>query len=199
MSDEQRNTVWRFAMIFIVILIGFGAVLGKIIYVQVAERDEWLKVAEKQVPTNRPIKATRGNILDCNGRLLASSMPQYYVYMDTRVPALHDKNGALFTAHIDSLASDLARIVGDHSAAEYKGRISHAYMRGEKRLKVCDHRINYLQRQDLEKNSLIKKGKYKSGIFFEDQHRRIKPYGILAAVTRDWRKGSTKSCGAKTG
>ena len=112
MSDEQRNTVWRFAMIFIVILLGFGAVLGKIIYVQVVERDEWLKVAEKQVPTNRPIKATRGNILDCNGRLLASSMPQYYVYMDTRVPALHDKNGALFTAHIDSLALDLRRPFG---------------------------------------------------------------------------------------
>ena len=183
MSDEQRNTVWRFAIIFIVILLGFGAVLGKIIYIQTVERDEWLKVAEKQVPTNRPIKATRGNILDCNGQLLASSMPQYYVYMDTRVPALHDKKGALFVAHIDSLALDLARIVGDRSQAEYKTRIVNAYRRGEKRLKVCDHRINYLQRQDLEQNSLIKKGKYKSGIFFEDQHRRIKPYGLLASRT----------------
>ena len=114
MSDEQRNTVWRFAIIFIVILAGFFAVLGKIIYIQAVERDEWLKVAEKQVPTNRPIQATRGNILDCNGRLLASSMPQYYVYMDTRVEALHQKNGALFNQHIDTLALDLANIVGDH-------------------------------------------------------------------------------------
>ena len=89
MSDEQRNTVWRFAMIFTIIALGFVAVIGKIIYIQTVERDEWLKVAEKQVPTHRPIKATRGNILDCNGRLLASSMPQYYIYMDTRVPALH--------------------------------------------------------------------------------------------------------------
>ena len=183
MSDEQRNTVWRFAIIFIIILIGFGAVLGKIIYVQTVERDEWLKVAEKQVPTIRPIKATRGNILDCNGRLLASSMPQYYMYMDTRVPALHEKNGALFTAHIDSLAADLASIVGEHTQAEYKTRIVHAYLRGEKRLRVCDHRINYLQRQALEQNALIKKGKYKSGVFFEDQHRRIKPYGVLASRT----------------
>ena len=95
MSDEQRNTVWRFAMIFIVIALGFIAVLVKIVYIQAVERDEWLKVAEKQVPTNRPIPATRGNILDCNGRLLASSMPQYYIYMDTRVPALHEKNGEL--------------------------------------------------------------------------------------------------------
>lgn len=183
MSDEQRNTVWRFAIIFIVILLGFGAVLGKIIYIQAVERDEWLKVAEKQVPTNRPIKATRGNILDCNGRLLASSMPQYYVYMDTRVPALHEKNGALFYRHIDTLALDLANIVKDYSQEEYKQRITRAYKRGEKRFKVCDHRINYLQRRELEENVLIKKGKYKSGIFFEDQHRRIKPYGILASRT----------------
>ena len=183
MSDEQRNTIWRFAIIFIVITLGFVAVLVKIAYIQTVERDEWLKVAEKQVPTVRPITATRGNILDCNGRLLASSMPQYYMYMDTRVPALHEKKGALFTAHIDSLAKDLANIVGECSQAEYKARIVQAYRKGEKRLKVCDHRINYLQRQELEQNALIKKGKYRSGIFFEDQHRRIKPYGLLASRT----------------
>ena len=183
MSDEQRNTVWRFAIIFIVIALGFVAVLSKIIYIQTVERDEWLKVAEKQVPTNKPIAATRGNILDCNGHLLASSMPQYYVYMDTRVEALHQKNGALFARYIDTLALDLATIVGDYSQAEYKVRITNAYRRNEKRLKVCDHRINYLQRQALEQNALIKKGKYKSGIFFEDQHRRIKPYGLLASRT----------------
>lgn len=183
MSDEQRNTVWRFAIIFIVIALGFLTVIVKIIYVQTAERENWLKVAEKQVPTNRPIKATRGNILDCNGKLLASSMPQYYMYMDTRVPALHEKNGALFTTHIDSLARDLATIVGELSQSEYKQRITRAYMRGEKRLRVCNHRIDYLQRRELEQNALIRKGKYKSGIFFEDQYRRIKPFGILASRT----------------
>ncbi|MBR2166590.1 MAG: penicillin-binding protein 2 [Paludibacteraceae bacterium] len=183
MSDEQRNTIWRFAMIFIVIFLGFCAVIGKIIYIQAVERDQWMKVAEKQVPTHKPIPATRGNILDCNGRLLASSMPQYYMYMDTRVEALHLNNGRLFLSHIDTLALDLARIVGDHSAEEYKTRIVKAYRKGEKRLKVCDHRINYLQRQALMQNKLIKRGKIKSGIFFEDQHRRIKPYGLLASRT----------------
>lgn len=183
MSDEQRNTVWRFAMIFIVILLGFGAVVGKIIYIQTVERDEWLKVADKQVPTHKPIAATRGNILDCNGQLLASSMPQYYMYMDASVPALHLDNGKLFYEHIDTLALDLANIVGEHTQSEYKARISQAYRKGEKRLKVCDGRINYLQRQQLMENSLIKKGKYKSGVFFEDQHRRIKPYGLLASRT----------------
>ena len=170
-------------MIFTIIAVGFVAVIGKIIYIQTVEREQWLKVAEKQVPTHKPIKATRGNILDCNGRLLASSMPQYYVYMDTRVPALREKEGALFKTTIDSLAQDLATIVGDLPAAEYKARITRAYLYRERRFKVCAHRINYLQRQELEKNILIKKGKIKSGIFFEDQHRRIKPYGLLASRT----------------
>ena len=183
MSDEQRNTVWRFALIFILISIGFVAVIGKIIYIQTVERNEWLKVAEKQVPTLRPIRATRGNILDCNGQLLASSMPQYYVYMDTRVEALHLNDGKLFKEEIDTLALDLSKIVGDHSPEEYKARIVKAYQRGEKRFKVCDHRINYLQRRELEKNRLVKRGKYKSGILFEDQYRRIKPYGQLASRT----------------
>ena len=183
MSDEQRNTVWRFAIIFACILCGFLAVMGKIIYVQTVERDAWLKVAEKQVPTHRPIQATRGNILDCNGQLLASSMPQYYAYMDASVPALHENNGQLFTTYIDTLARDLSLIVPEHTQAEYKARITRAYLRSDKRLRVCDHRINYLQRRELERNPLIKKGKYKSGIFFEDQYRRIKPFGMLASRT----------------
>ena len=183
MSDEQRNTVWRFAIIFIFIALGFVAVLGKIIYIQVVERDEWLKLAEKQVPAHKPIKATRGNILDCNGRLLASSMPQYYMYMDTRAQALRQKNGELFNMYVDTLALDLANIVGEHTQAEYKARLLNGYRKDARRLKVCDHRINYLQRQELEKNALIKKGKIKSGVFFEDQHRRIKPYGVLASRT----------------
>lgn len=183
MSDEQRNTVWRFAVIFTIIALGFVAVLVKIVIVQTVERDEWLKVAERQVPTNRPVPATRGNILDCNDRLLASSMPQYYMYMDTRVQALHIDDGKLLNEHLDELCADLERILGELSQAEYKQRILLAYRNGEKRLRVCDHRINYLQRRELEQNSLIRKGKYKSGILFEDQHRRIKPFGILASRT----------------
>lgn len=183
MLDEQKNTVWRFAIIFILISLGFLAVLGKIIYIQTVERSEWMKVAEKQVPTHRPIKATRGNILDCNGQLLASSMPQYYIYMDTRADALVINNSQLLKEHLDSLCHDLTSIIGDYTAEEYCQRIVQGQKQGNRRLKLSKGRINYLQRRALEQNSLIRLGKYKSGVFFEDQHRRIKPYGLLASRT----------------
>ena len=183
MLDEQKNTVWRFAIIFILISLGFLAVLGKIIYIQTVERSEWMKVAEKQVPTHRPIKATRGNILDCNGQLLASSMPQYYIYMDTRADALVINNSQLLKEHLDSLCHDLTSIIGDYTTEEYRQRIVQGQKQGNRRLKLSKGRINYLQRRALEQNSLIRLGKYKSGVFFEDQHRRIKPYGLLASRT----------------
>ena len=183
MLDEQKNTVWRFAIIFILISLGFLAVLGKIIYIQTVERSEWMKVAEKQVPTHRPIKATRGNILDCNGQLLASSMPQYYIYMDTRADALVINNSQLLKEHLDSLCRDLTSIIGDYTTEEYRQRIVQGQKQGNRRLKLSKGRINYLQRRALEQNSLIRLGKYKSGVFFEDQHRRIKPYGLLASRT----------------
>lgn len=183
MLDEQKNTVWRFAIIFIFISLGFLAVLGKIIYIQTVERSEWMKVAEKQVPTHRPIKATRGNILDCNGQLLASSMPQYYIYMDTRADALVINNSQLLKEHLDSLCHDLTSIIGDYTTDEYRQRIVQGQKQGNRRLKLSKGRINYLQRRELEQNSLIRLGKYKSGVFFEDQHRRIKPYGLLASRT----------------
>lgn len=183
MLDEQKNTVWRFAIIFILISLGFLAVLGKIIYIQTVERSEWMKVAEKQVPTHRPIKATRGNILDCNGQLLASSMPQYYIYMDTRADALVINNSQLLKEHLDSLCHDFTSIIGDYTAEEYRQRIVQGQKQGNRRLKLSKGRINYLQRRALEQNSLIRLGKYKSGVFFEDQHRRIKPYGLLASRT----------------
>jgi cell division protein FtsI (penicillin-binding protein 3) len=184
MSDEQRKTVWRFAIIFIFISLGFIAVMGKIMYVQTFEKDRWIEaVAHKQEPIHKTIPATRGNILDCNGQLLATSMPQYYIYMDTRADALVINNSKLLKAHLDSLCYDLASIIGDYTSEEYRYRIIQGQKQGNRRLKLSKARINYLQRRALEQNSLIRRGKFQSGITFEDQHRRIKPYGLLASRT----------------
>ena len=183
MQNNQRNTVWRFAIIFVFILLGFIAVLGKIFYIQTVERDKWLQLAEKQAPVLDTVKGSRGNILDCNGNLLATSMPQYLIVMDASVPALHKKEGELFNKYIDSLAIDIAAVTGRRTADEYKRIITNAYNKKQVRLVVDTICINYLQREQLKQNSLIKKGQFTSGFTFEEYYSRIKPYGILANRT----------------
>jgi cell division protein FtsI (penicillin-binding protein 3) len=92
-------------------------------------------------------------------------------------------NSQLLKEHLDSLCHDLTSIIGDYTTEEYRQRIVQGQKQGNRRLKLSKGRINYLQRRALEQNSLIRLGKYKSGVFFEDQHRRIKPYGLLASRT----------------
>ncbi len=47
-----------------------------------AKRDYWLKVAERQKKDSVTVKPNRGNILSCTGQLMASSLPEFKVFMD---------------------------------------------------------------------------------------------------------------------
>lgn len=196
--DERRDTILRFAIIFGLIALGFVAVVGQIIRIQTTEREKWLQIADGQEPVYTPLKATRGNIMDCNGKLLATSMPQYWVYIDAGVEALHEREGRLLRLNIDTLSESLSRTIGDYTAEEYKQRITIAYREKNHRLRLNKKTIDYLQRREIDGIRFVygtdKSGnprtttigeisRYKSGIYYEPQHKRIRPYGDLASRT----------------
>lgn len=183
MSDKQQNTILRFAVVFLIILIGFIAVLVKIILIQTKEHDKWLKIAANQVKTNQVVSSTRGNILDCKGRLLVSSMPQYYVYMDAGVTPLHQGGDTLLHRHINDLSQQLSDIIGDKSAQQYKQLIISGHKAKKHSLRLSKTRINYIQKKQIEQIALVKKGKNTSGITFKEVKRRIKPFGNMASRT----------------
>jgi len=188
MSDRLQNIVLRFAAIFLLIVAGFIAVLAKIIYTQTSpeEKAKWSKIADKQVVTNQPIQPTRGDILDANGNLLATSMPEYAVYMDTRVEALHLGGDTLFYRYVDSIAEGLSRIIGDKSPQEYRQRMIKAFKgrtTRERDARLCRRRVNYMQKKEIEQLPLVRRGYYKSGIHLEVQHVRKKPFGRLGSRT----------------
>ncbi|MBO4666175.1 MAG: penicillin-binding protein 2 [Paludibacteraceae bacterium] len=166
---------------------GFVAVVVKIVVIQTKEREQWLNIASGQVKTNQPIVATRGNILDCEGRLLASSMPQYYVKMDTRVEALHLGGDTLFYRNVDTIARGLSQIIGDRSYEEYKRVMVTAFKsnkgKGKMIHKLSKRRITYTEMKEVSQLPLIRRGVYKSGVEFDNQHRRVKPFGSLASRT----------------
>lgn len=186
MQDKQRNIIWRFALLFGAVLIGFIAVIVKIIILQYFERDQWESIAADQIRPNQIVEATRGNILDKDGNLLATSLPQYTIRMDTRVEALHQKNGELFYQYVDSISAGLSAIIGDKSASEYKQMMVNAYhgkTNKQKDIKLSSKRLNYLQKKQIQQLPLVCRGVYKSGITFEEMHQRNKPFGSLASRT----------------
>jgi len=193
--DSRQNAIYRFALVFLLIVAGFVAVLIYIMRIQWFERDKWMQMVDTQKPNATVITPQRGNILDCEGRLLASSIPGYYVYMDTRVPALHQGGDTLFYRYVDSIAIGLARILPEKSSAEYKRLMVKSFNKrngktasGQQRengsyLKLCPHRVSYIQKREIEQLPLFRRGYYKSGLRFEGAPQRKKPFGSLASRT----------------
>lgn len=183
MSENQKTTILRFAVVFSVIALGFLAVLVKIVLIQTKERQQWLHIAESQVKTNQTIFATRGNILDADGRILCSSMPRYNVYFDAGVSPLHEGGDSLFVNHVGELSEAFSRIIGDKSAAEYRRILTQAHKSRKRSVRLSKVRINYLDKKEIEALPLVKRGKNVSGITFKDVPRRVKPFGNLASRT----------------
>lgn len=195
MPDNRQPTILRFAVVFLLLTAGFMAVLIHIMRIQWFERDDWMKRVDTQKSVDIIIQPQRGNILDCEGRLLASSIPAYYVYMDTRVPALHQGGDTLFYKYVDSIAIGLNRILPEKSTAEYKQMMIRSFNtrngktpKGQQRengtyLKLCPHRVSYIQKREIEKIPLFNKSYYRSGLTFEGKPQRKKPFGSLASRT----------------
>ena len=186
MSENVKHTVLRFAIVFGVILLFFGVVFARIISLQTVHRSELEAMVADRDSVYKTIKAVRGNIFDCEGRLLASSVPQYSIYMDTRVEALHMNKGKLFYEYVDSIAYGLSRIVGDQTPEEYRNKIVKAYRgktRSERDIRLTTKRISYTQLKEIKQLPLIRRGVYKSGFYAVDLNLRVKPFNSLGSRT----------------
>ncbi len=183
MTDKRKNIVLRFGIVYTVICLSFFLVLYRIIVIQFVERNQWMALAAHNVKANIVVKPNRGNIYDCNGRLMASSIPTYYVYMDLRVPALHEKDGALFKDNIDSLSIYLSSFFKDKSPYQYKAALTKAYRNGVGELQLFPNRISYAQLKELKTLPLFRLGRNKSGLITKELFRRVRPFGSLASRT----------------
>jgi cell division protein FtsI (penicillin-binding protein 3) len=91
-------------------------ILYRICIIQFKEGDEWREKAEAFTTKVFEMEASRGNIFDANGALLATSLPFYEVAVDINAPSIDDK---LFKSKKDSLAKCLSNLFKDKSTKEY--------------------------------------------------------------------------------
>ena len=76
-SDKVMPRYFAIAVAFT--LIGV-AIIGKAGYIMTAEKQYWSEVAARLVRDSLSVKPTRGNILSCDGQLMASSIPEFRIF-----------------------------------------------------------------------------------------------------------------------
>ncbi len=170
---DNRQLRARANIVYVVVVLFAVAIAVKLFTIQMVEGDKWRAKAETISTTYRIVQPDRGHIYSEDGRLLATSVPEYEVRMDM-VPS--GMTQELFDSGVDSLSRSLANLFGDRTAAEYKRDLIDARHRKE-RFHLVKRRADHTQVQELRTFSLFRLGRYKGGLITEKHTVRVHPFG----------------------
>ena len=175
----RDEIVWRGGLVYVAIGLLAVVLLVRILILQYVQHGKWADMSEKFVFKTAEMPANRGDILTSDGRLLASSVPYYTIYMDTRSSGM---SSATWSNGIGGLSAGLARILGVRSASGWRSAISEARKKGD-RYFLIQRKVDYETLKKLKELPIFREGQYKGGMVAQAENRRILPGSDLAART----------------
>ena len=179
-----------FFVILLMALIGV-AIVVKAGITMFAERQYWQDVADRFVKENVTVKPNRGNIISSDGKLMASSLPEYRIYMDFMSGEKDEKRrkkdqarrDSILTANMDSICIGLHKIFPDKSAAQFKAHLKKGRQAKSRNYLIYPKRISYIQYKEVKRLPVFCLNRYKGGFKGLAYNQRKKPFGALAART----------------
>ena len=167
-------------IILIMVLVGI-AIVFKAGVIMFAERQYWNDVADRFIKENVTVRPNRGNIISSDGQLMASSLPEYKIYMDFKAGGIH--KDTLLIKHLDSICDGLHQIFPDKSKAEFKNHILKGRKKGSRNYLLYPKRISYIQYKEAKSLPVFNMSKYRGGFHEQAFNQRKKPFGSLAMRT----------------
>ena len=182
-----------FAIAVVLTLIGF-AIVGKAMYIMTLKKDYWTQVANRLKRDSVSVKPNRGNILSCDGQLMASSIPEYRVFMDFQA-STDDSLGiarrdSIWEEKMDSICNGLNKIFPHRSPEEFKAHLLEGLHKVQKNGKagarhwpIVKRRIDYNTFCEIHQLPIFRERTYKGGFHWEEYNARRKPFGSLGRRT----------------
>ncbi len=178
-TKPKDQILARTGIIYAVVVLMAVAVFVRIIILQFVQSDKWAAMADKVVFRRQVDQAARGDILSDDGRILASSIPYYTVYMDTRSSGMADTTWA---NGISGLCRGLSKYVGGNSPEGWRTALTNARKRGDRYYLIKRH-VSYETLSHLKQLPVFRHGKFRGGFVYQPENRRIMPNGLLARRT----------------
>ena len=192
---KSEKVLPRYLAVAVLLTLIGVAVIVKAGYTMTAKKSYWETVANRQKSDSDSVRPNRGNILSCDGQLLASSIPEYKIFMDYQAGGNTDtvwvrKRDSIWYADLDSLCRGLNVIFPERSAEEFKARLEegkHKIMRngseGARHWAVWPKRISYNTYCEVKQLPFFNLPTHKGGFHAESFEARRRPFGSLAERT----------------
>lgn len=172
----------RYSAIALVMTLIAFAIVVKAGYIMTVKRSYWEQVADRVKKDSVSVTPKRGNILSCDGELMASSLPEFMVFMDFK-QLCDAKNDSLWESKLDSISMGLNRIFPERSAKEFKSNLQEGFAKKSRHYPIWRRRIDYNTFTEIQALPIFKLGKFASGFHYEEFNARQRPYGSLAQRT----------------
>ena len=200
--DNDKVMPRYMAVAVVLTLIGF-AVIGKAFYIMTVKKQYWTEVADRLKRDSVSVKPNRGNILSCDGQLMAGSLPEFRMFIDFQAMKESGKD-SVWMEKLDSICNGLHEIFQEKTAEEFKAYLEEGRNKvqangsvGARHWKIWNRRVNYntfslvhsLPVLDMPFNSekIVDGYKirscFKSGFSVEEYTARVRPFGSLASRT----------------
>lgn len=191
-TDIQKNDrtgKFLFGIYFVCLVLSI-VLIFRLLYIQFIFRPAPI-LEEKLTPQSirETIEPVRGSILSYDGKLLASTIPTYQIYMDCTVlkdehendkdreKGRKDEEEWLGKARL--LSEKLAEAYGDKTADEYYNTIISGRRNGKKYVRI-GYEIDHRKFREIQTFPLFDEGRYKGGIITVRYDKRKYPYESLA-------------------
>lgn len=179
----NRGMRKKMLLLFFLILAALCVLIGRILFIQIRDGDKYEKIVlAQQEYSSQTIPFRRGDILDCNGTILATSTDVYNVILDCSVLSANEDS---IDVTLEALAeyfeldeSELREYLEENPDDQYKvvakkvsSDAADAFEEYEEELEAAAE-----ESESDENVSTI------SGVWFETEYVRNYPYGTLASA-----------------
>lgn len=181
----SKDIRFRVYITFLAMCLFGMMIMYKGLVIQFKEGNELRAQADSMHTKIEVIQPERGNIFSEDGSLLSSSIPEFDLHVD--FTAIKKDT---FNKYIESLSVNIAAILKDKNAVDYKEILSNEFKNKNKYF-LLKKKASYAQYLELKKVEPFKKGMNKGGFISEAKTKRINPFGLLAnRIVGLWRKNA---------
>jgi len=138
-------------------------------------------VADRLKRDSVDVKPVRGNILSSDGQLMASSIPEFKLYMDFKAGG--EVKDSLWNEKVDSICEGLHEIFPEKSAAQFKHDLEIGHKKMSQNHPIWHKRVSYDVYSEVKKLPVFNLSPFKGGFHTEEFNSRQRPFGSLAYRT----------------
>ncbi len=178
---NRSRIIWRYIFVVGVTMIFVGRIVYKLWDTTVVSADEWNSLALKELSKVDTIAPQRGNILSCDGSVLATNVREYTVRIDFRSERFRTDS---FAAKLDVISQRMADEFGRRDAAGWKEYLSKPLSLDKAkrpRAFVLIDRVSYADYLKIRTFPFFNsRNRNYCGITYDSRLARVRPYGAMA-------------------